>query len=212
MAFEEESEEFELCYNSDIPEEEALKCYKEGLLEYESGEFLKSISIWSSKCEAFYKSKETVFGLKEIVTQYNLKNLLEEQVVRFFEKARNNNLNLKSFVVNQKSIFDGEMLEVFYPLYLNLFFSLGIAPELYTEKDRVWEERQRRKALLSENKEIINKYKLGVLELYLGNIDLGVSILSEVNDSMPNTKSRSLKSRKIVSFSRDLIYQINNLV
>jgi tetratricopeptide (TPR) repeat protein len=182
----EPNHEFALSRFSMLGAQKGASLFAEGKLE-------AAFSLWASVYDRAGEVFSAGFGsgrvLDETIEVFQSKAGLEE-AFSAFDRA------LKS---------GAEGAELYYPLCIRRYFSLGRIHELYEnletleEQCLIWKKRAS-----SESSYPYARYRLGVLYSYLGKIDEALGELHFAADHMPASKKRPLKIEQIIAFIREL--------
>lgn len=182
----EPNHEFALSRFSMLGAQKGASLFAEGNIE-------AAFSLWASVYDRVGEVFSAGFGsgrvLDKTIEDFQSKGGMEE-----------------AFSVFDRSLKSGaEGAELYYPLCIRRYFTLGRIHELYEnvesleERCLIWKKRA-----TSESSYPYARYRLGVLYGYLGKIDDALSELHFALDHIPASKKRPLKIEQIITFIREL--------
>ncbi len=164
-------------------------CFYEGKRFFEEGDLLTAFEVWGKGYRkyagAFSAEKGIVSGMSLLVKEFNQRGGVD-----------------CAFGSYEVECLGGNITEdLHYQHFLSLYFSLGLLPEFYEEKQNIPSEIERLSSSLQGNAKFpLLHFRLGIMYACLGKFELALEHLSISADSLPLSKKRPLKIDRAIAY------------
>lgn len=164
-------------------------CFEEGHTHFQARQLDRAFQVWGSGyrkyARAFSAEKQIARAMGVLVKEFNAGG----EVTR----------TLEDFETGLAQGLSG--VDLYYPLFSRLYFSVGLQPELYTSRDSLEEEISRWEESMGQEIEYpFSHFRIGVLLTYQGRLEEALEKFSFCADHLPESKKRPLKLERVISF------------
>lgn len=170
-----------------------LQDFRRGKLLLEEGDLEGALRVWSESHTQFKSG-----FLTDRVVGHEL-----EEVVRNFRREGGTVAALEQL---KKDFAAGKQgTELYYPLFLRLFFAIGLMPDCYEKVDELEQERERwRLSLAVKGEHPFPHFRMGILDCYEGRLENARDELRLCMDRLLPKKRASLRLTQLLEQLEDV--------